>query len=1109
MGLSPKPAGSCPRWGLFSLALIALLLLLPGEALATSKTWDGGCGAVSSWSCANNWSDNAVPGAEDTVTFNGTSSTDSTIDPGFAGIVANVNVAAGYTGTISMSRSLTVSTSFSQASGTFTAGNQALSTTSFKLGAGHFTASSGTTSISGAMTISGPSTFASNGGAVEFGGTASATLRCNHVVFNLVEFTHTVGAKTVSSDCDLPLGADPSAGGGSITLNGTLSGSGTLTTGGLLTLGKTGGLSGFSGLEATRLTVSGPYDFGSYAPFAVAGAFKINEGASFTAPSATASFRGAFTASSKAAFVAGEGTLEFGGTSGTLACGGQSFHLVRLTNVASTKTVNADCDLPLGAAPSLTGGGSITLNGTLSGSGTLTTGGLLTLGKTGGLSGFSGLKSSGLTVNGAYDFGSYSPFAVGGAFTLGSEASFSAPSGTASFGAGFKLSAGSSFVAGSGTVDFDGEVSGTLSCNEASFNHVVFTHTRGNKTIGGNCTLPLGADPTLGAGTQASVTLSGALSGSGTLTARPTLTVNSTAKLVGFTGLDLERDIVISGASLDFGSYGPFDLEGNYKQTGGTVTVPSGAHFAGAFTLGSGATFNAPAGAATFASKFLLSKGSTFNAGGGTIEFNGSAGGTISCNNTALHRVTFTHTAGTKTVNTDCDLPLGADPSTGGGSITLNGTLSGSGTLTTGGLLTLGKTGGLSGFSGMSADALAVGGPYDFSAYGPFAVGGDFTISPGGNFKAPTGEARFAGDFVSDPESTFVADGGTVVLDGTGQTVAGDTTFNNFRKVVSSPDTLRFAAGDTQTIQGQLRLQGKDSGNLLSLASSEPGTSWSIKRAGSAEVAFVSVTDSNNLGTPIVAEKSLDGGGNSGWIFPGPATHFILAAQTATPTAGAADNLTITAKDALGNTATSYTGAHNLTFGPVSDSPSGAHATVTDQSGAATNFGAATAIGFSEGIATVSGAKNGAMTLVKAGATQITVTDGSISNGSGLAITVSPGSATRIAWANPTSNGTLSSPCLFTCTGTGLTASGSFKANVSITDSLGNTVNSLGSGHTVSVTPSSGTVTGGSLTIASTGPAESTTRLTFTPPSKGGASTLTAATSGGTVYTSATASMTR
>jgi hypothetical protein len=1090
--------------------LIAGSLLLPGSAHAASQTWDGGCGIDTSWSCAGNWSENAAPGSGDVVTFNATSIGNSTVDPGFAGTVATVNIGAGYTGTVSLARSLTVSTSFSQTTGTFTAGDQALSTAGFTLSGGHFIASSGTTSIGKAMTITGSPVFSANGGTVDFGGTATAKLSCDNVNFSLVTFTHTAGTKTVSSNCSLPLGDDPNdTGGGSVTLNGSLSGTGTLTTMGLLSLGGTGGISGFSGLVASRLTVNGHYDFGSYTTFTVSGAFVLNSAASFTAPSGTASFGAAFKINSAAAFTANNGTIDFNGTSGTVSCGGKTFNLITLTNVAGTKTINSDCSLPLGDSPTPAMAGSIALNGTLSGTGTLTTGELLTLGSTGSLAGFSGLAARRLTVKGNYDFGSYTTFSVSGAFVLNSAASFTAPSGIASFGAGFTLSLGSTFVANGGVVDFNGSASGTLSCNNASFALVTFTHTGGNKTIGSNCGLPLGKDPTLGSSSAAAVVLSGSLSGAGTLSTQSTFTLNSTASLSGFGGLVADGSLVLKGASIDGSSYKAFAVAGNYTQTGGVVTAPNGANIAEAFTLNNGATFNAPSGTAVFDGRFTINGGATFHADGGTVEFGGQDSRTISCNKTEFHLVTFTHSSGIKTVSSNCSLPLGGNPSAGsGGSIYLSGNLSGSGTLSTGGTLTLAATGSLSGFSGLAADELVVGGAYDFGLYSSFAVDGNFVLGTGAKFVAPAGEAMFSGDFSAEPESTFTANGGTVVLNGTGQAVSGDTTFNNFRKRVSAPDTLMFNAGDTQTIEGTLRLEGKDPGNLLTLASTTPGAPWLIDRQGAAEVAFVSVSDSDNIGSPITPIESVDEGGNSGWIFPGPATELVLAAATTTPTAGATDNLTITAKDAQGNTATSYTGSHNLTFGPVADSPSGAHATVTSSTGTATNFGTATAIGFTEGVATASSGKNGTMTLVKAGSTSLTVTDGSITNGAGLAVTVSPGAATNIAWSNATSTGSLSSLCLFTCTGTGLGNTGNFKANVSITDSSGNKVSALGSGHAVTVTAPSGTITGATLTIASSGPAESATQFAYTP-NKAGAVTLTGATSSGTVYTSATASMTR
>ncbi len=67
--------------------------------------------------------------------------------------------------------------------------------------------------------------------------------------------------------------------------------------------------------------------------------------------------------------------------------------------------------------------------------------------------------------------------------------------------------------------------------------------------------------------------------------------------------------------------------------------------------------------------------------------------------------------------------------------------------------------------------------------------------------------------------------------------------------------------------------------------------------------------------------------------------------------------------------------------------------TVTNATGTAINFGTATAITFTNGVATVTGSNNGVMMLYKSGAANITVTDGTLNNGTGLAVTV--GSAMR------------------------------------------------------------------------------------------------------------------
>ncbi len=242
------------------------------------------------------------------------------------------------------------------------------------------------------------------------------------------------------------------------------------------------------------------------------------------------------------------------------------------------------------------------------------------------------------------------------------------------------------------------------------------------------------------------------------------------------------------------------------------------------------------------------------------------------------------------------------------------------------------------------------------------------------------------------------------------------------------------------------------------------------------------------------------------------AAQLSLAASSKTPAAGATDNLTTTALDAYGSTATSYVGSHNLTFSGASSSPSATAPTVIDSAGAAINFGLATAINFTNGVATVASSKNGVMKLYRAEVAAISVSDGSISTPSTLAVTVAATTAAKLAFSNVTiSAGSLSSPCLFTCTATGLGNSGTFAANIAVTDAYGNMNTAVGSGHTVSVTQvGGGTISGGSLTIASTGPAESTTRFTYTAKSAAAFSDkITAAKTAGTAYTSATAETSR
>jgi alpha-tubulin suppressor-like RCC1 family protein len=122
----------------------------------------------------------------------------------------------------------------------------------------------------------------------------------------------------------------------------------------------------------------------------------------------------------------------------------------------------------------------------------------------------------------------------------------------------------------------------------------------------------------------------------------------------------------------------------------------------------------------------------------------------------------------------------------------------------------------------------------------------------------------------------------------------------------------------------------------------------------------------------------------------------VLTAATTTPTAGAADNLTISAGDTWGNLITTYTGQRNLTFSGAGMAGT-VHPTVSNRTGTAVNFGTAESITFTNGVATVTGTSNGVMRLYRAGTAQIVVTDGTYNNGGGLTVTVGPAAASGLA----------------------------------------------------------------------------------------------------------------
>ncbi len=239
-------------------------------------------------------------------------------------------------------------------------------------------------------------------------------------------------------------------------------------------------------------------------------------------------------------------------------------------------------------------------------------------------------------------------------------------------------------------------------------------------------------------------------------------------------------------------------------------------------------------------------------------------------------------------------------------------------------------------------------------------------------------------------------------------TIVAEDTYGNKVTTYSGSQNLIFSGASTAP-NGTQPSVTNSSGAAISFGSttainfssgqaSVSGSSNGVMSLYKAETANIVVTQGlvSNSSNPLQVIVSSTG----------TATQFSLTAATTTPTAGAADNLTITAEDTYGNTVTTFTGSHSLTFSGASAIGSN-NPTVTNASASATNFGTAVSITFASGVAssTTAGASGQAvMTLYQTGTDLIVVSDGSINNGSGLSVTVGTAGAYQLAFGQPPSN---------------------------------------------------------------------------------------------------------
>ncbi len=971
--------------------IVGTFFLGTHQVQAAVRTWDGGgtdgtCGGGAGdgnkWSCAANWSTDTLPDASDIATFDGTSTKNATIDSGFAGSVAGIDINSGYTGTITQARTLTIGTSnFDQAAGTFTGASQSITISgSFILSGGTFTSTSGNLTISSNITISGSPTFNHNSGTIVIDGfLTTSTLACNSVSFNLVTISKVNGAGgnvTVGADCTLPLGASPTSDIGSFTLtnNGTITvasgvwtilgsytqSTGTLThsgtgislsnnltlTGGSFTSNLNLTLNGFltnsalscNSVSFNLVTISktvgagGNVTVGSNctlplgnSPTSELGSFLLTNNGTITTGTGTWTINGSYTQN-------GGSTLTMGGTGLTLtnnltinggsfpsglnltligfltnsalACNSVSFNLVTISKTVGAGgnvTVGADCTLPLGNSPTSELGSFLLTN-----NGTITTG------------------TGTWTINGSYTQNVGSTLTMGGTgLTLTDNLTING----GSFPSGLNLTL-NGFLTNSALV-----------CNSVSFNLVTISKSvggGGGVTVGADCTLPLGNSPTSELG-GFTLTNNGTITtGTGTWTISSgsyTQNGGSTLTMVGTTM------VVVNSLTLNGGIF-PAGL--NTLSVGGNLTnstnlLPNGialtlntdtgtincgtASFSsivlsktvgitfasdctttGSFTRTAGIINNPGSARSLFIGGDLaISAIDAFGGANLTVELNGTGTQNISNNTPAVFASPFrvNKASGTASLSTNftvtgqtCTVVEGVFDINGktftcatGFTVEDGGTLQlvGSETPTTP-TLNSGSTVSYKGDGDTLADTYTVttltpnyhhltinstdGATDVFQLGAAVDINGNFTLTAGTfNITGGNHQINVAGNW--SKTGTFNPSSGTVVFDGTSQSISGSTSFFNFSKSVASSDTLTFAAGSTQSIAGTWTLSGANN-NLLALRSSSTPTQWNVSPTGTRALSYLDVQDSNNtsgLAITTLGTNINDSGNNTGWTF--------------------------------------------------------------------------------------------------------------------------------------------------------------------------------------------------------------------------------------------------
>ncbi|MCF6130813.1 T9SS sorting signal type C domain-containing protein [Flavobacterium wongokense] len=474
-------------------------------------------------------------------------------------------------------------------------------------------------------------------------------------------------------------------------------------------------------------------------------------------------------------------------------------------------------------------------------------------------------------------------------------------------------------------------ITGTLSTSNAN-GRTMFLDLNGNTFQCANITVGTTAPLTLSGTTTTTVTgnvnysanftINGDLKVGGNWTkASSGLTFTRNSKAVFFTGSGTTQTITVTGGGTETFDYLLID-----KATAGTVTLATGTNLAIAAT--SGNTFEIKTSASNLdlngQTISFSSTGGNIHANGVASTINGASGSKIAVSNGTK---TFTTASGSWSLGVNVTLETNSGVNFGSNLTTLNGTfkiLSGgfaSGNsapiYASGSTLEISNGGSFSLYDNSGANESAAwfrnvtatgsaqqGVPWNFvisnsSSVNWNSTGGDafhrdingnFTISSGSFAMSTTasGDLFIKGNFTNN--GTFTANGRTVTLNGSAQSISGSTT--TFQDLVFATNTSTKTLGVATTINGNLNINTGVKADLGTFGS----TSATLTTGGSVRTTGTSY---GGTGSPAANIDSAFFANNTGYLNVGSCATYSLASTVNTSTCiGTAATVSVTSSGA-------------------------------------------------------------------------------------------------------------------------------------------------------------------------------------------------------------------